>query len=269
MGGASGRDGNKGEAVESLWAAVLEGSLTMSAQSELHARYEETSGGAPFTEVAIWLRSIAGRFPLRVRSAERTPMSVNGDVDALLADGSMIKFEVKAQVKKDDFNDITQSDWVRDQTDLLSRLTRQDHSIHDHFTGFGARALQGVHVDPEWSTQALHVADLAGITNAGARRKAEVRKPADLKAFVERKWFLHVTNEGARLCRFDDIVPIKHLLSGGDIHWKAKLNNEGRALRSLSATSGATWFTYHLYPGERLKGRHKIHPPSFEGVRWI
>ncbi len=269
MGGASGMDGNKGEAVEFFWAAALEGTLTASKRSTLRERYEETTGGATFADVASWLTALAARFPYEVSSAKRTPLSVNGDVDAVLTDGSQVKFEVKAQVKKDNFSDIIQSDWVRDQTDLLSLLIVQEGSIGAHFYGFGAAELKGVMVDPAWPAPALHLADLAGITDARARRKVGVEQPADLQAFVDRKWFLHITKEGARLCRFRDIAPIGHLLSGGQTNWRTKVNNVGRALLSLDPPSGVTWFTYHLYQGPGLKGRHKFHPASFAGARWF
>lgn len=265
--GASGLDGLKGAAVEQLWAEVLTGSLTRGSMRRLAAQYAATPGGAPLDHIADWFTELASRFG-PVTAAARTPLSVNGDVDAVLRGGASVKFEVKAQVKKPKFADITQSDWVRDQTDALSQLVQTDADIADHFSPVGASALAAVDVDAQWTTAALHAADLAGLTDAKARSKAGVHTTRDLSSFVQRKWFLHITKEGARLCRFDEIAPIKHMLGGGEPIWLPKVNREGRALQSHDQR-GRTWFTYHLYPDAKVKGRHKIHSASFVGVRWV
>lgn len=268
MSTGSGKDLNKSEAVENLWAAALSGTLPATLESSLRSRYEETAGGVPFPSVVSWLQALAARFPLPVTSATRTPPSINGDVDATLGDGSSVTFEVKAQVKKPSFADITQSDWIRDQTDLLSRLVATSSAIASHFAGVGANSLASVNVDPKWSDASLHLADLSAITDAGARRQMRVNSSADLTTFIDRKWFLHVTQQGARLCRLGELAPIRHLLTGGSPNWQTKVNQKGRALQSL-APGGETWFTYHLYPNATLKGRHKMHSAAFDGVTWI
>ncbi len=268
MSTGSGKDLNKSEAVEGLWAAILSGPLNLTLESALRSRYEQTAGGVPFPSVVTWLQALAARFPLSVTSANRTPLSVNGDVDALLVGGTEVKFEVKAQVKKTGFADITQSDWVRDQTDLLSMLCTTQPSIATHFSGFGAGALASVSVDSIWDAARLHLADLSGITDAGARGQAGVHEPGDLPSFIDRKWFLHVTQQGARLCRFRELAPVKYLLSGGGPSWGTKVNPCGRALRSCSP-GGDTWFTYHLYPHATIRGRHKMHAAAFQGVTWV
>lgn len=268
MSTGSGKDLNKSEAVEGLWAAALGGTLTATLESSLRSRYEETVGGVSFPIIASWLQALAARFPLPVASATRTPLSVNGDVDATLADGSSVKFEVKAQVKKPSFADITQSDWIRDQTDLLSRLVATSSAIASHFAGVGAGGLASVNVDPNWSDESLHLADLSGITDAGARRQMGVNSVVHLTTFINRKWFLHVTEQGARLCRLGELAPVRHFLAGGSPSWQTKVNQKGRALQSL-APGGETWFTYHLYPNATLKGRHKMHAAALNGVTWI
>ena len=98
MGAGSGRDLNKSEAVEHAWAAALEDSLTATREAELRVLYEETDGGAPFDIVVSWLRELAGRFPIAVKSACRTPPDINGDVDAALPDGTVAKSEVKVTI---------------------------------------------------------------------------------------------------------------------------------------------------------------------------
>ena len=264
----SGNDLNKSEAVEALWAAILGGTLTLALTSSLKNRYEETTGGALFADIVGWLQALSAEFPLPVVSATRTPLNVNGDVDATLVDGSSVKFEVKAQVKKPAFADITQSDWIRDQTDLLSRLVATTPSVTAHFSGVGAAELAIINVDPTWSEPSLHLADLSGITNAGARQQSGVHSPAALSSFIDRKWFLHVTQQGARLCRFSELAPIKYLLGGGTPNWQPKANLVGRALRSLGP-AGEIWFTYHLYTHATIKGRHKMHAAALGGVAWV
>lgn len=265
----SGLDGKKGQAVEQLWAALLEGSLTDPEIAKQRRLYDQTHGGAPFAQVVHELNALAARFPLAVASAKRTSPSVNGDVDADLEDGTLVKFEVKAQVKKAAFSDITQSDWVRDQTDLLSRLVQTDPAIRTHFVGFGASELTNVKVDPDWRPPELHLSDIVGLTDGKARSSAGVRKPAELPNFIDSKWFLHVTMQGARLCRYAELAPVRYLLLGGAPNWKTKVNKTGRALLSLGSPTGDTWFTYHLYPSVNVKGRHKLHAAAFEGVAWI
>jgi hypothetical protein len=264
----SGRDLNKSEAVERLWAAILAGTLTSNLESSLRNRYEKTAGGASFSAVVGWLQELGIRFPLSVVSATRTPPNINGDVDATLGDGSSVKFEVKAQVKKPAFADITQSDWIRDQTDLLSRFVATVPAVNAHFSAVGASELAGESVDPNWSESNLHLADLSGITDAGARQQSGVSSPVDLSSFIDRKWFLHVTGEGARLCRFRELAPIKYLLDGGSPVWQTKVNPKGRALR-FQSPDGKTWFTYHLYPHPTIKGRHKMHVAALSGVMWV
>jgi hypothetical protein len=268
MSTGSGKDLNKSEAVEGLWAAILGGTLTSTLESSLWNRYDETIGGAAFSDIIGWLEELCERFPLPVTSANRTPLNVNGDVDADLVDGSSVKFEVKAQVKKPAFADITQSDWIRDQTDLLSRLVATRPPMHTHFSEVGAPVLAGVSVDPDWSESDLHLADLSGITDAGARQQSAVASPAELSSFIDRKWFLHVTQQGARLCKLRELAPIKHLLGGGTPSWYKKVNPKGRALQSRSP-DGQTWFTYHLYPNRTIKGRHKMRVAALSGVTWV
>ncbi len=271
MSTGSGRDGKKGEAVEGLWAATLGGTLTSTLESSLKCRYEETAGGAPFSSIVSWLEALASRFPFAVTSAARTPLSVNGDVDALLRDGSPLKFEVKAQVKKPGFDDITQSDWIRDQTDLLSLLVQTDIPTARHFADYGGETLADIQVAGHWDECSLHLADQAGITDVRARRLMGVDQPSDLPSFIERKWFLHVTQEGARLANLCELAPIQYLLRGNMPNWELFANSKGRALRSL-APNGDTWFTYHLYPLDvptKLMGRHKMHAAAFHGVTWV
>lgn len=265
----SGNDGHKSEAVEKAWAALLMDDLDAERREALRGIYDQTPGGAPFAEVVDNLRGLARRFPLKVVSAERTRLSVNSDVDAVLEDGTVVKFEVKAQVKKAKFSDIVQSDWVRDQTDLLSKLVQKDDKIFNHFKPVGADMLKRVKVSHRWSIAQLHLADIAGLTNKDARKSEGVKKPGDLKDFLERKWFLHVTQEGARLCRYSDLAPVRYLSKGKKPNWTLKENKKGRALLSAATPGGKAWFTYHLYPSPTLKGRHKIHPAAFDGVKWI
>ena len=267
----SGLDGHKGEAVETLWAEILSGTLTPRKRNALLSRYNQTAGGVPFSDVEKWLDDLASRLRrhIKVVSAVRTPLSVNGDVEAKLRGGGTAKFEVKAQVKKESFDDIIQSDWVRDQTDFLSKLVRTDPSVKRHFKQVGASALGRISVDYAWPIEALHAVDVAGLTNAEARRKEGVGTPADLPDFIRRKWFLHVTASGARLCRYTEMAPIKNWLSNGDLSCALKANRKGQALVCLAPSDDDTWFTYHLYPSEGIKGRHKLHESALRGVAWI
>jgi hypothetical protein len=265
-------------AIEAMLAACLRGDSDEVGRQERVLRLERQAGRcgiAPYRLRSL-VEDVARNLDLDVASARRALPGNPGDVEAVLSDGSSVWFEVKAQTKKASYSDLTQADWVRDATDTLRWLLIKDKDF--------ARTLprdvrQPLRIDDpdsyfgEWSFRDMWLADVGLITNQRDRFNIGIAAPTDLLGFLHRKYFFHVTQQGARAILLSQLPPVSAALSGTSVEYSLKDNKT--SLVSVPVRVGTelgAHFSYHLYVPEvrgRVKGRHKLHARSLDGATFI
>ncbi|GJQ29676.1 MAG: hypothetical protein HBSAPP03_15600 [Phycisphaerae bacterium] len=177
--------------------------------------------------------------------------------------------EVKAQYGKRNFADLTQADWVRDATDALRVVVRERPDVLAVLSAANRGALAADTVDDSgWTLTDLVAADLCGMTNRAYRERLQVLTPADLAAFLGRKYLVHLTCNDARVTRLAATAIAARLGHPVSIHdFVIKSNREAElTLLFPSATRLGTLFHYQIYRwGEHsttaLVGRHKLNGP--------
>ncbi len=177
--------------------------------------------------------------------------------------------EVKAQTKKDRFADLTQVDWVRDETDLLRWLFHDDRTFAARLPNWVADLLAVA--DPRsyfqgWEWDSLWLADIALVPSRGARLRAGIGSPATLRHFLDRKFVMHLTREGARIVQLSLLGPAAGVVAGQPVAMSINYANQTAASIALAspgpADRGRVQFTYHLGYPSGVVGRHKMHAVS-------
>jgi len=195
--------------------------------------------------------------------------------------GRRVLVEVKAQTKKAKFSLITQADWVRDDTDLLRRFARDDPWFEAARAGGWGRgpirpvlASLAAGASDDLGIGELWVSDVGLLTSASRRERAGAESAQGLRRFLDRKWLLHVCEEGARLVPLGRIPAVERALSGVHPTFEVLPNKVDYTDRygagKLRVKHGTrTLFTYHLYVTRskgKLMGRHKVHAALLEDV---
>jgi hypothetical protein len=214
------------------------------------------------------LRLATDQLSLDVVDAVAQPLDGLGDVRASLRGGARVWFEVKAQTKKDGFDDLTQADWVRDETDLLRWMYYANPMFAEELPPWIAELLELA--DPEqyfdgWTRDALWIADMALLVKRDIRERAGVHEPGDLGGFLARKFVVHLTREGVRIIRLDEVMPVAAALTGQPVSVMINYANKTAAALAFAcpgpAVRGAIHFTYHVGYAT-VVGRHKMHARS-------
>lgn len=256
-------------AVEELWAAHLVGAPRTAPMRALRAaRAKGLCGVAPNT-LDRWLGSLAGKVPFHVTAARRISPFAHADVEAVLSTGEQRWFEMKSQLTKE-FDDVTQADFARDQTDYLSRLVGTDPTFAAHVRG-GLDAWLGrppAYFRHWTSLENLLLADIAGLTTRPARIANGVSNRAELDNYIDSKYLLQVTKDGARFTPYGDLAPIRFLRSGRAPDRILRTNRVGKGLWIVEPRESKPWFSYHLYNRNPQIGRHKLHARSLVGATW-
>ena len=238
-------------------------------QRALEPEYSLGRCGIAPDEIVRLIRSAVDELGLEAKHAIAQPLDRLGDVRAVLGDGTKLWFEVKAQTKKDQFVDLTQADWIRDDTDMISWLVNQNSALARRLPAWVRTALEVS--DPDayfagWSRDSLWLADMALITNRNSRERAGIISEADLAEFLTRKYVLHLTREGVRIIRLDAIAPMAASLAGTTADIRYNYNNRNAASIAIScpgpASHGRVNFTYHIGYEPDVLGRHKMHARS-------
>ena len=261
-------------AVEELLAAHLSNDDNAIEEQLDILRVERRFGrcGVEVGLINAWTGSLVGQLNAPVTVARRALPGGPGDVEAVLVDGSSLWFEVKAQVKKPTFEDLTQADWVRDGTDTLSWLSHHDECFSKFAGEEVGRLLRGRATISEldgWDLSHLWLADVALITSSQARADLGIDTPDDLHAFLASKYLFHMTMSGARLIRLDRLGPVGAVLNGAPASYSLKDNPVSLVSVPIEVEGGGVVFTYHLYAPEmedELKGRHKLHARATHGA---
>lgn len=212
-------------------------------------------------------------FP-RMSAARAVGTGHAGDL-VITAGGIDHHCEVKAQYGKRNFADLTQADWVRDATDALRVVVRERPDVLAVLSPENRLALAADTVDSAgWTLADLVTADLCGMTTRAYRERLQVATPADLAAFLGRKYLVHLTCDDARITRLADTAiaaRLGHPVSTQDFVIKANREAELTLLFPSAARLG-TLFHYQIYRwGEHsttaLVGRHKLNGPLlYRGV---
>lgn len=270
MGGfGSGQSRDATEAVERLFAALLRNDVDdVKVQvAELNIAHRVGKSKLSGSKVQALLTKVCASLAWDVRDARAQPRDHLGDVRVVLSTGEIRWIEVKAQTKKVRFADITQADYVRDDTDFLRRFDKVNHEFSTRMSPSLRIALQLDRAMTElnsWSLESLWIADLALIDTVQKKKNAKVLKQDDLVSFLQRKYLLQLCMEGVRYVRLDQLGPVDALLKGSEISTVVKENLGSTAVIQISAGNSPGWattdFTYHVgYKNSTALGRHKLH----------
>lgn len=267
-------------AIEELLAAALRDDGDEVAVQRRLLEYECEKGNCGMSPdlIVSLLTAAVEQIALDVAGAIAQPLDGLGDVRASLQAGGSAWFEVKAQTKKDRFADLTQADWVRDETDLLRWLVHQDPQFAAQLPDWVRAALaidDPLNYFAGWDRDSLWIADMALLTNRDVRERARISTSADLPSFLERKFIVHLTREGVRILRLALLPPISAALSGRPVDMSINYANQTAASIAFACPGplqrGAVHFTYHLGYPTGVLGRHKLHaislavgPPGIE-----
>lgn len=263
-------------AVEELVAAVLRRDGDAVADQQEILRFEcsiDRCGMEPARIVQLIVRAL-GQLGLDVSDSLAQPLDGLGDVRASLRGGSSVWFEVKAQTTKDRFAELTQTDWVRDETDLLRWMFHSDATFATRLPAWVSALLEvdnAVRYFDGWSRDSLWLADMALLVSREVRERAGIHSPADLHTFMAKKFVLHLTREGIRVIRLDHLRPVAGLLAGAEA--SISMNYANRTAASIPiacpgpGSRGGVHFTYHLGYPTGVVGRHKMHGISLANPR--
>lgn len=267
----SGHANASAAAVEELLAAALRGDDAEIGVQRGLLQYEcsiDRCGMDPDVIVRLVTQAVA-MLELDVTDAVAQPLDGLGDVRASLRSGAFTWFEVKAQTKKDRFAELTQTDWVRNETDLLRWLFHNDRAFAARLPSWVARLLKVA--DPHsyfqgWERESLWLADIALVQSRTARLRARIDSPATLRPFLDRKFVMHLTREGVRIVRLSLLGPAAGVLAGQPAAMRFNYANQTAATIALAspgpADRGKAQFTYHLGYPSGVVGRHKMHAVS-------
>ena len=262
-------------AIEKLWAAHLAGTSKAGPMRVLREERAIDRCPVPPATLDRWLGSLTGQLSWQVQRAIQISPFAHADVEVILSSGERRWFEAKSPMSKK-YTQITETDYIRDDTDFLGRLAETDAAGYRTHVGAGLASWltaprSGSTYYAGWrSLESLYLADLAGLRTRAARTGVAVRTRADLDDYIDSKYFLQVTSEGARVCALRDLAPIRAVRSGYRPQLMLRDNKTGRGLWVLDPDSGRAWSSYNLYRDRRGPyGRHKMHALAFEGVGWV
>jgi len=206
-------------------------------------------------------------FP-KVTAARALPKGEAGDLEVVTGHSAVHahRVEIKAQLEKAAYRDLTQADWIRNDTDALRYLCLMDNAFSKRLSAANRAELVADLDDFKgWSFGQLWLSDVAGLTSHYARVEHSVRTPADLRGFLERKHLLHLCQER------DALIPILAIPAIGqaaadatDVEYILKKNAASECAVPILVGGSGPVFTYHIYPknykgADGLVGRHKLH----------
>lgn len=261
-------------AIEEMVAAVFAGERNVRPLvRRIDVECDRGRCGVPGALVERWLRALADEVALDVVSAESPSPDLLGDVRLTLSGGTDVWIEVKAQTSKR-FGDLLQADWVRDETDALRWLGRHEPQVKRLLSPWIRDALDIY--DPEFqfgelAFPHLWLADIALLHDRPRRAIAGVKTPQDLMSFLGRKYFLHLTTDGARMVRLDRLPCVERVMAGEPVHLDVAAGGSCDARIWVSGrgapTRGAIDFVYYVgYQSLGVVGRHKLHPSAISAA---
>lgn len=234
--------------------------------------YRRTRGRAarPGDEIARQIYGVVARWspPLRLVSAWTVPHRQAADVRLEFVGGQPGWIQIKAQLTKDRFADLTQADWDQDFTAGLAQLAKDDPTFDALLTPAYRARLSTVPVLTGWTLSDLVIADIFGLPDGARARAAGVTTVADLHRFLPHSYLLQITREGTRLVPHRDFTCIRAYLAGRQFHHR----NLGAGTGALAkvwcswgipplARNQVHWQYYaydRIYGTQQVWGRHKL-----------
>lgn len=255
-------------AVEELAAAIFVSDEAAIRKYERVLRGERQANRLriPPSQLVRWLREIAEGLGLDVRRASKMGSGQPGDIELVLDTGEIQYVELKSQTTKRRWSEITQADWVNDETDALRYLVWTDSEFRALLPSAVRRAL--TLPDPQayfstWSFADLWMADILGRCSLAERAVTGMPTPGDMDDLIERKYFLHISQQGARLAHYRDLGPIRDFRAGLEVEYGFKDNPASLVAVQVAIggtpSHGTTDFTYHVGYGGGKVHRHKLH----------
>jgi hypothetical protein len=260
-------------AIEDMWSGALADDQEFFHDAVSEHRRQELRGrsGIETAELATAIVQAVKSLNLDVASSTPRPLDGLGDVRCLLRSGELIWFELKAQTTKPRFGDITQADWVRDDTDFVRYASLHERVVRSALPPWAIEILNVDQPDEYfsgWDFNGLWAADMCLLSNRTKREVAGVRRPADLVRFAERKVLVQIAQPGIRMVPFASIAPIKAVLDGSAVDRQFVKANQSAISIQLSspgrAGRGTTNFAYHVAYPSNVLGRHKMHAISID-----
>jgi hypothetical protein len=247
---------------------------------QLDREYDDGHCGMTGTEMRDVLEELLGNWSEAGAGFVDGSSLIDGLGDAHLRNATTgnLYIEVKSQTKKVGFRDITQADWVRNDTDFV-----RHHALNHTFFDSHRAAKHAVVTDllSGWTPAGLDVgmlwaADVGLLHDTAKRQHAGAQDGPTLRSFLDRKWLLHVTQSGGRLIRLSDIPAVRSALDGDTLNCRFEENPQapkskrvGVAKIQVLDSKEEPVFTYHLYETKATKtllGRHKAHARLFDDV---
>jgi len=260
-------------AIEEMWAAslLLDQDEFNRARRELETQRERGRCGVDVQKLVVCIGRAVRSLGLNVLSAIPHFLDGLGDVRCQLRSGEYMWFEIKAQTTKPRFSDITQADWVRDDTDFVKHLAASHKTIHTTLPPWAAEQLHVANPTQyfgSWTSSQLWAADMCLLSSRTKREVAGVQTASDLMSFARRKILVQIAQPGIRLIRFYEIAPIAAALSGAPVDMKMTKANHSAISIAIASPGrigrGATNFTYHIAYPSMVLGRHKMHAVSLD-----
>lgn len=219
------------------------------------------SGG----QIAEWTEAVVDQLGLGAVAAETPAPDGLGDVRLTLPTSDYVWVEVKAQTTKS-FRDLTQADYVRNDTDAVRWLNAYDPEFSERLSPWTRSQLEVVDPDTyfgDWKFEDLWLADLGLLHDRLKRAEAGVASPRDLVGFFERKYLFHYAKEGLRAVRLDQLSPIARMLEGEPVVRELRRTKTTDATLWVKAggepRQGITDFIYYVgYTKTQVLGRHKL-----------
>lgn len=267
----SGFAGPRADAIALLAAGLLTGNTRSIRDASRALDREHGLGNSPLSAAVIHGRLAHLLLPAfrNVRSARPLPSGGAGDLE-IITPTEHIYVEVKAQLEKQVLTDITQADWVRNETDALRYLFVADNNFRRAISPQNQALLDS---DPDdlrgWDFASLWLADVALITNASLRGTLQIRTPTDLAAFMARKYLLHMSAHDDQLVRLSELPPVAHAIqSRAAVTYTLNTRNRSEVAIPVTVAGSRTVFTYHVYAptSGQAKGRHKVHAWMFDEI---
>lgn len=263
--------GARANAIAKLAAAILRGDRSDMSSACREIDVEHRAGNCPIGARAIQTRLervLRGRF-VDVVDAQALGAGGVGDLEVRTR-ASHHPIEVKAQLEKPSLDDITQADWVRNETDALRFLAARDRTFRERLSRENASLLESDPGDFDgWTFASLWLADVALLCDSSARAVAGVGSPAQLESFLRRKHILHLSATEERLLPLADLPPVAAALrSLATVSYSLKENSASEVAIPVTVGGGRPVFTYHVYPlgyagAGAFCGRHKVHGRMF------
>jgi hypothetical protein len=219
-------------------------------------------------QVSRLLRNACATFKFQVKDAVPKASEHLGDIRVTLKDGTQVWIEVKGQTKKKKFSQITEADYVRDGTDFLRKYVTSTPRLDRMIRG---NLRQELAIDAKltftanWSLADLWMADLALLETEEKKRQAGVRSPSDLAKFMNKKFLVQLSMEGARVLKISELRPVMAHWAGEETQIELDTKSSAKVAAIRLAVGAApkrntTDFTYHVgYKKVHAPGRHKLH----------